>query len=128
VIVPGVIETNQSQIYKDRKGLAGSSGDIVILTFYNAQRRRLFNALSELAVELNLPPDSITRCVHTVDSYQGREAKYVILDTTVCTYQGAKSLEHGNYHDTRLILKCTDFSKKLATNAKHAWRPREHKT
>jgi superfamily I DNA and/or RNA helicase len=95
-------------MYKNRKGLAQQSRDVVILTFYNAQRRRLFNALSELAVELKLPPENLAQCVHTVDSYQGREAKYVILDITVCTYRGAKSLGHGKYHGSRRVRECAD--------------------
>jgi superfamily I DNA and/or RNA helicase len=97
-------------MYNNGKGLAEASHDVVILTFYNAQRRRLFNALSELAVELKLKPDTLTRCVHTVDSYQGREAKYVILDITVSTYRGAKSLGHGKGHGSRLVRKHADSS------------------
>ena len=81
-------------IFKGKAGLANGSGDVVILTFYNAQRRRLLNGLLDLEKEFGLNEGALDNCLHTVDSYQGREAKYVILDTTVCAYYGESSLGH----------------------------------
>jgi superfamily I DNA and/or RNA helicase len=69
--------------------------DIVVLTFYNAQRRRILNALLDMGKEMGLDKGALDDCLHTVDSFQGREAKYVILDTTVCNYRGDDSLGHG---------------------------------
>jgi hypothetical protein len=45
--------------------------------------------------DLGLSEGELDECLHTVDSYQGREAEYVILDTTVCNYRGNDSLGHG---------------------------------
>ena len=54
--------------------LATRPEHIVVLTFYNAQRRRLLNALLDLAEELGHPNSGFEQCLHTVDSFQGREA------------------------------------------------------
>ena len=75
----------------------------MVLTFYNAQRRRLLNALFDMGKALGLPEGALDDCLHTVDSYQGREAKYVILDTTVCNYRGKDSLGHGKSDLTHRI-------------------------
>lgn len=89
-----IIRIFRDLMYKNRKGLARGSSDVVILTFYNAQRRRLLNALLDLEKELGMNEGQLDGCLHTVDSYQGREARYVILDTTVCSYYGQGSLSH----------------------------------
>ncbi|KPI37207.1 ATP-dependent helicase upf1 [Cyphellophora attinorum] len=89
-----ILKIFRDLMYKDKKGLAKRPNEVVILTFYNAQRRRLLNALLDLEKELGLGEGSLDGCLHTVDSFQGREAKYIILDLTVCSYFGEGSLGH----------------------------------
>jgi hypothetical protein len=67
---------------------------IKILTFYNAQKRRLINALVDLGEELKLTANELVDVVHTSDSFQGQEADIIILDTTVCSYNGHGTLGH----------------------------------
>lgn len=68
--------------------------DIKILTFYNAQKRRMVNALVELGKQLKPTADELVDVVHTSDSFQGQEADIVILDITVCNYTGHDTLGH----------------------------------
>ena len=68
--------------------------EIKILTFYNAQKRRMINALVDLGKQLNLTAHDLSDVVHTSDSFQGQEADIIILDTTVCSYTGAGTLGH----------------------------------
>ena len=68
--------------------------EIKILTFYNAQKRRMINALVDLGKQLNLTAKDLSDVVHTSDSFQGQEADIIILDTTVCSYTGRGTLGH----------------------------------
>jgi superfamily I DNA and/or RNA helicase len=67
---------------------------IKILTFCNAQKRRMINALVDLGKELKLTANELADVVHTSDSFQGQEADVVILDTPVCSYTGHGTLGH----------------------------------
>ena len=68
--------------------------EIRVLTFYNAQRRRYINAIFDLADACGLVEGELDDVVHTSDSFQGCEAKYVVLDLVATSYQGAGSMGH----------------------------------
>lgn len=79
------------------EGLLDSTDDFVVLTFYNQQRKVVLNALLDMAQELGIPEKGLHDRVCTVDSFQGREAKYVILDTTVTTFTCVRGLGHSKF-------------------------------
>lgn len=66
--------------------------NIRILTFYNAQRRRYINATLDLARELRLINGELDDMVHTADSFQGCEAKCVVLDLVTTHYGGPDTM------------------------------------
>jgi energy-coupling factor transporter ATP-binding protein EcfA2 len=80
------------------KGLIKSNflppSEIRILTFYQAQRQRYINRVYDLQQELGLTKGELDDLVHTSDSFQGREATYIILDVVVTQYHGEESLGH----------------------------------
>ena len=70
------------------------SHEIRVLTFYNAQRRRYINAIFDLADACGLTNGELDDMVHTSDSFQGCEARYVVLDLVTTSYNGPESMGH----------------------------------
>ncbi len=80
--------------------------EVVILTFYNAQKKEYFRALSKLEKELGLKQGEFDDCVETCDSFQGRERKCVILDFVVTYY--SQHVKMGNVsNEGKVNVACT---------------------
>ena len=80
--------------------------EIVVLTFYNAQKKEYIRALSNLEKPLGLKIGEFDDCVETCDSFQGRERKCVILDFVVTEY--LKNAKMGNVSNERKMnVGCT---------------------
>ena len=80
--------------------------EIIVLTFYNAQKKEYIRALSNLEKPLGLRIGEFDDCVETCDSFQGRERKCVILDFVVTEY--LKNAKMGNVSNERKMnVGCT---------------------
>ena len=80
--------------------------EIIILTFYNAQKKEYIRALSKLESDLGLKKGDFDDCVETADSFQGRERKCVILDFVVTYY--SQHVKMGNVSNERKMnVACT---------------------